>query len=92
VKRAILTPEIRAQLRAWPKKDRREIGSAITQLEQSFGQPHLHRGLGIRPLRDGYYEIRLGLRARLVFRNASEGLVCEMVGSHDEVRRFLKGH
>ena len=90
MKRAILPPEFREMLRALPKGVRRDVGAAITAMEQSFGQPHLHQGLGMRPLRDDYYEVRLGLKLRLVFRHLREGLNCEMIGSHDDVKRFMR--
>ncbi|MBI5386598.1 MAG: hypothetical protein HZA90_18155 [Verrucomicrobia bacterium] len=90
MKRAILPPDFREKLRSLPKELRREIGVAITDLEGGFGEPHRHRGLGIRALRDDYFEIRIGLKLRLVFRNIPQGLVCEMIGDHDDVKRFLK--
>ena len=91
MKRAILPPEFRARLRALPKDSRREIGQALSALEAAFGDPHRHRGLGIRSLGDDYFEFRVGRKQRLVFRNLPEGLLREMVGDHDDVKRFLKG-
>ncbi len=90
MKRAVLTPDLLSQLRAMTRESRRDIGRAITELERTFGQLHRHAGLGIRPLRGDYFEIRLRLRNRLVFKNLPEGLVCEFIGDHDAVRRFLK--
>ena len=90
MKRAALLPEFRELLRSLPRDNRHNIGRKITALEQSFGQPHLHRGLGIRWLRDDYYEIRLGLKQRLVFRNLPDCLLCEMIANHNEVKRFIK--
>ena len=55
-----------------------------------MGIPHLHRGIGLRKLRDDYFEIRVGLKARLVFENTPTGLFFEFLGNHDEVKRFLK--
>jgi mRNA-degrading endonuclease RelE of RelBE toxin-antitoxin system len=92
LKRIVLPPEFRQLLRSLPKVQRKQIGQALTELERSFGQPHQHRGLGVRPLRNDYYELRLGLNQRLVFSNSEEGLVCELLGNHDEVKRFLKSH
>jgi hypothetical protein len=38
----------RARVRLYPKATRGRIGLALRQLERDFGQPHGHRGLGIR--------------------------------------------
>jgi hypothetical protein len=92
LKRVILLPEFRKLLRSLPKAQRQQIGRALTELENAFGQPHQHRGLGVRPLREDYYELRLGLNQHLVFSNSEAGLVCEALGNHDDVKRFLKSH
>jgi len=55
-----------------------------------MGWPHLHKGAGLRKLRDEYYEARIGLKERLLFENTPEALVFEFIGNHDEIKRFLK--
>ena len=70
--------------------ERRQIGEAIAAAQSSIGQPPLHRGVGLRKLRDDYCEIRIGLKLRLVFENTRAALVFELLGDHDDVKRFLK--
>ena len=56
-----------------------------------MGEPHRHAGLGIRKLhRSGIFEARVGLGLRLVFALQPELLALARVGSHEEVRRFLR--
>ena len=38
------------ELRQWPKEDRKRIGNSIRRVQENFGQPHLHSGIGIRDL------------------------------------------
>ena len=83
-----LLKEIRSSL----PEDRREIGECIAKVQTHIGHPHLHRGIGIRKLQDDYFEVRIGLKRRLIFENTSEALIFEFMGNHDEVRRFLKSH
>jgi hypothetical protein len=47
--------------------------------------------LGMRKLRHGHYEVRLGLGQRLVFEDRGDTLHFKLFGGHDAVRRFLKG-
>ena len=84
--RAALLKKIRA-LRA---AERRAVGESISEAQICVGQPHLHKGTGLRKLQDDYYEIRVGLKQRLVFENTPEALVFEMMGDHDDVKKFLK--
>jgi mRNA-degrading endonuclease RelE of RelBE toxin-antitoxin system len=85
-----LTHSLRAQLRKLPKPFRRKVGERLQQLEQAFGDPHQHLGLGIRPLKRDDYEIRLDLKQRLVFKNNPDQLVALFIGNHNEVQRYLK--
>lgn len=79
------------EIRAKSASERQAIGTRIAEAQRSIGQPHLHRGVGLRKLRDDYYEIRVGLKLRLVFENTSEALVFECMGDHNDVRRFIRG-
>ena len=90
MKPAILSPAFRKTLRAYAKEVRAEAGYAISQVQEHFGEPHRRSGLGIRNLPGNYYEVRVHLDIRLLFRDTPAGLVFEFVGNHDEVRRFIK--
>ena len=72
--------------------DRKALGERIAEAQRLMGQPHLHRGIGLRKLRDEWYEIRLGLKLRLVFENTAHALSFEYLGDHDDVKNFLKRH
>lgn len=85
-----LSERFRSIVREYPKPVRAEIGQAIDRLHAALGQPHQHAGLGIRKLVKNYFEIRVGLELRLVFRIESAAVTFAFAGSHDEVRRFLK--
>jgi mRNA-degrading endonuclease RelE of RelBE toxin-antitoxin system len=79
------------EIRRMPVRERRKIGRRITEIQRAIGWPHLHKGAGLRKLRDEYFEARIGLKERLLFENTPEALVFEFMGNHDEVKRFLKG-
>ena len=91
-----LDEDLLAELREWPKPDRKRIGVIIRQVQESFGHPHLHSGLGVRDLSPkgksfGVYECRIGRALRLVFtRERPSLLYFHMIGTHNEVQRFLK--
>jgi hypothetical protein len=79
------------QIRKKPVAERRAIGRRIAQIQETIGRPHLHKGVGLRKLRDEYFEARLNLQERLIFEDTPDALVFEFIGSHDEVKRFLRG-
>ena len=43
-----------------------DLAAAVARLGASFGRPHLHAGLGLRPF-GRYFEFRVGLRLRALF-------------------------
>jgi len=79
-------------IRGKSKGDRQAIGWAIRNAQLHFGDPHSHRGTGIRKLSAKYYELRVGLDYRLIFTDELTFLRFVEAGSHAQVKRFLKQH
>jgi len=79
-------------LRTYSRADQKEIGRLIERVRDSFGEPHARGGIGIRALGQGLYECRHGLSLRLVFAAYRGLLYFHTIGTHDEIRRFLKAH
>lgn len=80
-----------SQARGLPEDKRFEIEAALRRLSEVFGQPHLHSGLGVRRLKNNYFECRVGRDLRMVFRLDGSVLTMLRIGNHEEVRSFLKG-
>ena len=85
-----LSDRFRQIVRAYPKPLRVEIGKAIDRLQESLGHPHQHAGLGIRKLVKNYFEMRVGLELRLVFKVERNSVTFAVAGTHNEIRKFLK--
>jgi mRNA-degrading endonuclease YafQ of YafQ-DinJ toxin-antitoxin module len=73
---------------------RKDLIARLLEVGEKFGKPHQHQGLGIRDLGGGIYECRSGLDVRLVF--VKDGttkpptLYFDMIGNHDDVKRYLR--
>jgi hypothetical protein len=89
--RVELAWDLRKTIRSLPKSQRREIGRVLNSIQDGFGRPHLHSGLGIRRLRGDYFECHADLRLRLVFLGERGVLTFIAAGDHDEIRKLLKG-
>ena len=87
-----LDSDLLAVLRTCSREERKDIGELIERVRNDFGNPHTHGGVGIRALGQGLYECRYGLSLRLVFAAYDGLLYFHIVGTHDEVRRFLRAH
>jgi hypothetical protein len=70
---------------------RSALFAAMLVLPRAIGRPHLHQGLGIRKLHgSAVWEARVGLGLRVVFAVGPDRLTLVRVGSHEDVRRFLR--
>ena len=65
-----------------------QVLEAIPSLAASFGKPHAH--LGLRKLAGRLYEFRVGLHLRIVFRHDRDTHYHLLIGTHDEVQRFIR--
>ncbi len=59
----------------------------IDTLEQSKASS---KGLGLKRLRKNFWEIRKGIKTRVIFRWQKDYLEFILVGSHDDIKKFLK--
>src|SRR3954453_1103191 len=85
--------ELGASWRRWAKNrsdlELEELGQCLSQLVETFGRPHIHRGLGLRRLRENAFEFRLSRDLRVVFLFFEPNrLRLMMTGSHHEVRAW----
>jgi mRNA-degrading endonuclease YafQ of YafQ-DinJ toxin-antitoxin module len=89
--KVLLTERFLRDVRDLDAGQRRAVFDAILALPAAMGDPHTHAGLGLRKLhRSGIWEARVGLGLRLVFGLQPDLLALVRVGSHEDVRRFLK--
>ena len=79
-----------AGVRALPEVRKNRVKKALILLSAFFETGTLPPGLGLKQLGHGFWEVRAGLRDRIVFLKEEESVEFLLAGSHDDVRRFLK--
>ena len=70
--------------------ERDRVKKALIILQQYLDTGQAPVGLGLKKLGSGVYEFRAGLALRGVYVEEGSVLALALLGSHDEVRRFLK--
>lgn len=89
--RIALTEGFQRDVRGLSEAHRLAVFDALLALPRAVGDPHVHSGLGLRKLHaSGIWESRVGLGLRLVFALETDRLTLVRVGTHDEIRRFLR--
>ncbi|MGO8698111.1 MAG: hypothetical protein ACLQVY_10380 [Limisphaerales bacterium] len=89
--RVLLSERIKKTADKLPPEVREKASKVIADVGAAFGDPHQHRGLGLRKLARRSYEIRLHLQWRVVFIHDGKALIAYDVMKHDEVSLWLRG-
>ena len=81
----------RRQCREAGPRDQAALLKLILDIETALSNPQDHRGIGLRKLHPmGIWEVRVGLSLRALFRLSDDEVIFAFLGTHDEVKRFLK--
>jgi len=89
--RVLLSERIRKTADKLPQDLRDRVSKAIDEVGAAFGDPHQHRGLGLRKIARRSYEIRVQRQWRVVFIHDGETLIAYDIMNHDEVSIWLRG-
>lgn len=74
-----------------PCKEKEEIKRIAIQAIDILSQDKMiHKGIGLKRLKDNFWEIRKGLKARILFRWEGDLVEFILAGDHNEVKRYLK--
>lgn len=86
-----LTESFQRDVSVLSKEQQSQLFGVILKLPVVVKDPHLHLGLGLRKVHpSGVFEARIGLGLRIVFGYQEQTLVLHRVGTHDEIRRYLR--
>ncbi len=89
--RVVLGEAFQRDVRGLSDTHRLAVFDVMLSLPRALGDPHAHAGLGVRKLHpSGILEARVGLGLRLVFAIDAERVTFIRVGTHDEIRRYLR--
>jgi hypothetical protein len=89
--RVLLSERIKKTAGKLSPEVRGKASKAVGEVAAAFGDPHKHRGLGLRKLARRSHEIRVHLQWRVVFIHDGKNLIAYDVMNHDEVVLWLKG-
>jgi hypothetical protein len=85
-----IDPSVLKRLQELPKTERVDCLLALCELDENFGRPHAHSGLGVRKLGNKLFECRGNLALRFIFQDRPSDLFISFLGNHDEIKALLK--
>ena len=66
------------------------VDRAIDNLKIFFLHEIKKEGLGLKPLKWDFYEIRASKRIRVLFTFQDDTITFVIIGNHDDIRKYLK--
>jgi len=84
-------PSFKRSIKSFPEKEKEEIKEVSTQLIDMLSRDRsVHKGVGLKRLRGDFWEIRKGLKSRILFRWNGDLVEFVLAGNHNDIKRFLK--
>lgn len=83
-------PSFDRSVKSLNKKHKEEIKElCMTLIDILSGTLHLSSGLGLKNLRKNFWEIRKGLKFRILFRWTAAHIEFLLAGTHEDIKRFI---
>lgn len=72
-------------------REKDEVKQVALQTIDILSQDRIiHKGLGLKRLKGDYWEIRKGLKARILFRWEGDVVEFILAGDHKDIKRYLR--
>jgi len=84
-------PSFDRSVKSLPPETKEEIKElCLALIDVLSGEKELCAGLGLKSLRKNFWEIRKGLKLRILFRWRTDRIEFILAGSHEQIKRYLK--
>jgi len=83
-------PSFDRSVKSLPPETKEEIKElCLALIDVLTGEQELCAGLGLKNLRKNFWEIRKGLKLRILFRWRADRIEFILAGSHEQIKRYL---
>ncbi|MBF0478389.1 MAG: hypothetical protein HQL26_02800 [Candidatus Omnitrophica bacterium] len=90
MKNIIILPSFERDLKKLPSVDRGKVVKSLGQFNEFIASGNFSQGLGLKKINHDKYEFRVDIRLRIVFKQMGQDIYLVLVGSHDEVKKYLR--
>ncbi|MBI2167530.1 MAG: hypothetical protein HYU34_04705 [Candidatus Omnitrophica bacterium] len=80
------------QLKKLSRQEQEKTLQVLKEFLSALKSGHLPAGYGFKKINGDKYEIRIDIRKRIVMKAEGDTLICQLVGDHEEVKRFLRNY
>ena len=84
-------PSFLKLLHRLPVKRQHIVKDTLKQIANFFEAGEHPKGLGLKKLRGDFWEVRVDIKDRIIFRLHRDVVEFVAIGGHNEIKKFLKG-
>jgi mRNA-degrading endonuclease RelE of RelBE toxin-antitoxin system len=90
VKRLAVSHHFQRQLKKLSPSDQEKIRGALKEFLTAIHAGQIPLGFGFKKINGDKYEIRAGLKIRILMKQEGDLLICHVVGNHETIRQYLR--
>ncbi|MFA4889827.1 MAG: hypothetical protein WC628_09685 [Candidatus Omnitrophota bacterium] len=84
-------PSFDRSVKSLHSEEKEEVKAAAMQTIDLLSQDRIiHKGIGLKRLKGDFWEIRKGLKVRIIFRWEGDLVEFILAGDHNDIKRYLK--
>ena len=92
MRKIVILPSFERSLKKLTPQEKKQTAERLEVFNSMLVSGHFPIGLGFKKINHDKYELRVSIRLRVVMKAGKDTYYLVLVGSHDEVRRYLRDY
>ncbi len=90
MKKVVVLPSFERSVKKLSPQDKKKLAESLEDFNSFLVSGEASHGFGFKKINHDKYEFRVDLRLRVIVKVETDAYYLVLVGSHDEVKRYLR--
>ncbi|MDP2939129.1 MAG: hypothetical protein Q8O13_03485 [Candidatus Omnitrophota bacterium] len=90
MKKIVILPSFERSIKKLSPPEKKQLDKGLKLFNQFLVSGEFPFGFGLKKINHDKYEFRVGIRLRVIVKQEDDTFYLALVGSHDEIRRYLR--
>ncbi len=92
MKKIVILSSFERSLKKLSPQDKKQTAESLESFNSMLVSGSFPAGLGFKKINHDKYELRVNIRLRVIIKSEGDTYYLVLVGSHDDVRRYLRDY
>lgn len=92
MRKIVILPSFERSLKKLTLQEKKQTAESLEAFNSMLVTGYFPAGLGFKKINHDKYELRVGIRLRVVMKSEGDTYYLVLVGSHDQVKRYLRNY